>query len=426
MKKIQHILFGLLLFVIWAPFTQMVFPVIESGGLKGAFVPHSKPVFSDSVWFSGEYQRAYEQYLNDTVGFHQDFIRLRNQIDFSLFDKCHSYDIEVGKNGYLVATWNIDAHLGKVWVRESRVDSVVNMLKQLNDTLTRMNKTLLVIFAPSRGSFYKELAPSWYDLTPMHESDYQRYRRLLSGTKVRCIDFNKSFLMQKGKSKYPLYTKCGVHWSSYGAAMATDSMIKFIEQERHVDLPDISISKVELSDSARGSDADLNRTLNLIWPVKNDIMAYPTFGFNKAGKAKLKFLMIADSYYYNMLENKAPEEVFEEHSFWYYNNSIFSNGPNNWKKVQDINLRDEINKHDVIAIMATELTLVNFGWGFIDNAWNLLCTNKDELLKSYIERIKNDPAWFDQVKQKAVQRNKPLEVQLKEDAQYIMALEKKN
>lgn len=425
MKRVKHILFGVLLIVIWMPFVQMVFPVMEAEALKGAFVPHAKPTFTDSTWFRGDFQRAYEQYLNDTIGFHQDFIRLRNQIDFSLFDKCHSYDIEVGKKGYLVATWHIDSHLGKLRARETQIDSLAGMLKQVNDSLIKMNKTLIVIFAPSRGSFYKELAPNWYDLTPVHESDYQRYTRLLAGSRVKCLDFNKAFLLQKQTSKYPLYTKCGVHWSSYGAAIATDSLVKFIEKERQVDLPDITTSKIELSDSARGADADLNSTLNLIWPVKNEIMAYPKFSFNKTGKAKLKLLTIGDSYYFGMLENKIPDNVFEENSFWYYNNSIYTNGPNMGKTVKDVSLKDEIGKHDVIAIIATESTLIQFGWGFIEKAWLVYCTPKGDRIAYYIDKIKNDPAWYGIVKQKAQQYNKTIEAQLQDDANYAVELERK-
>jgi hypothetical protein len=40
--------------------------------------------------------------------------------------------------------------------------------------------------------------------------------------------------------------------------------------------------------------------------------------------------------------------------------------------VADINLSDEINKHDVIMLMATEANLADFGWGFIDNVYELL------------------------------------------------------
>ncbi|MBK7669083.1 MAG: hypothetical protein IPJ32_18125 [Sphingobacteriaceae bacterium] len=193
MGKLKHITFGILLLVMWAPLAQMVFQVVESGGLKGAFVPHVKPHLTDSTWFSGDFQREYELYLNDTIGFHQDLIRLRNQIDYSFFDKCHSYDIEVGKNGYLIATWYLDSHLGKIYTKANRIDSVIFMLKDLNDTLGKLNKTLLLVFAPSRSSFYKELTPSWYDLTPVHESDYEKYSKLLSNTDLNFMDFNSHF-----------------------------------------------------------------------------------------------------------------------------------------------------------------------------------------------------------------------------------------
>lgn len=425
MGKLKHIMFGILLLVIWFPLAQMIFPVIKSAGLKGAFVPHAKPNLTDSTWFEGSFQRGYEEYLNDTIGFHQDFIRLRNQIDYSLFKKCHSFDIEVGKNGYLVATWHIDSHLGKLRARETRIDSLVTMLKQLNDTLSKLNKTIIVMLAPSRGSFYKELAPSWYDLTPAHESDYQRYVRRLAETNIKVIDFNKSFLEQKEKSKYPLFTKCGIHWSTYGAALAADSMVKFIEHERNVDLPDITISKIEESKKARGADADLNSTLNLIWPVSNDMMAYPTFSFNKKNKAKLKLLNIGDSFYYGILESKVPLEAFEEHSFWYYNSSINTNGPNEWKKTSDVSLTGEIMKHDVITFLATESTLIQFGWGFIDQAWLVYCTPKGDRIAYYIDKIKNDPAWYDIVKQKAKQFNKDINLQLQQDANYAVEMERK-
>jgi hypothetical protein len=403
----------------------MTFQFAETGGLKGAFVPHAKPKFSDSLWFAGDFQNKYEQYINDTIGFHQDLIRLRNQIDYSFFKKCHSYDIEEGKNGYLVATWHLDAHLGKTRARENRVDSVVMMLEELNDTLSKLNKTLFVMFAPSRGAFYKELAPSWYDTTQTHESDYQRYVRLLSKTSVKFIDYNKSFLQKKKTSKYSLFTKCGIHWSSYGAVLAADSMVKFIEKARGIDLPDLKINKIELSTTARGADADLNSTLNLIWPVRNDTMAYPQVTFNKAAKDKVKALIVGDSFFYGIMECNVMSEAFEEYSFWFYNSSITTNGPNFGKNAKQLNLAEEIKKHDVIGIISTEATLGNLGAGFIDQAWSMYCTSNGAKIQNYIDKIKNDPVWFEQVKAKAAQYNKDLNVQLQQDATWMMEQEQK-
>jgi hypothetical protein len=425
MGKLKHITFGILLFVIWAPFAQMVLQVINSGGLKGAFVPHVKPRLTDSTWFSGDFQKDYELYLNDTIGFHQDFIRLRNQIDFSLFNLCHSYDVEVGKNGYLVATTHIDAYLGKMHTRETAIDSTVKELQDLTDTLSKLNKTLIVLFAPNRGSFYKELTPYWYDLTKKNESDYECYLRSLSKTNVKVLDFNKWFLDTKETSKYPLYTKCGIHWSLYGANLAGDTLVKYVEWARGIDLPDIHFSKIEYSYKERGVDADIGNAINLIWKIKNDRMAYPILAFNKVNKAKAKLLTIGDSYYYGILDSGIPQETFEEYSFWYYNNSIVSNGPTGGKRVSDMILSEEIERHDVITIIATEVNLNHLGWGFIERAWQLYYGKEDDILRPYIERIKNDSAWFEQVKQKAIKYNKPLETQLREDANYVYDLEKK-
>lgn len=410
--------------IIWFPLANMLFPLIESKGLKGAFVPHLKPILTDSAWFTGDFQTGYEQYLNDTIGFHQDFIRLRNQVDYSLFDKCHSYDIEVGKNGYLVATWHIDAHLGKLRTRESRIDSLVTMMAQINDTLNKMNKTFIVILAPSRGAFYKELAPAWYDLTPVHESDYQRYVRLLSNTNIRYIDFNKAFMNMKNTSEYPLYTKCGIHWSTYGATLASDSIVKYVEKERSIDLPDMKIEKIELSKKARGVDADLNNTLNLVWDVKNDEMAYPQLSFNKEGKGKATLLTIGDSYYLGALGTNVIGSSFEENCFWYYNNTIWSSGPNNGKTTKDINFMNEIGNHDVITIIATESTLTNFGWGFIEQAWDLLCKPDEEDVKQYMKKIESDTAWYKIIVEKAKAKNIDVNVQLRQDAKYMVDLEK--
>lgn len=367
---------------MWVPFVQMVFPFAKSKRLKGAFIPHAKPLFSDTSWLAGNFQRNYELYLNDTIGFYQDFICVRNQIDFSLFRKCHSYDIEVGKNDYLIATTHIDAHLGKLHTRLSKIDSTSKMLKQLNDTLIKLNKTLIVIFAPSRGAFYKDLAPSWYDMTPQHESDYQAYNRLLNNTGVKILDFNKSFLEKKASSPYPLFTKCGIHWSIYGAAVAGDSMARFIEKERKQDLPDIRFDRIVVSDTARSTDADLNSTLNLIWDVKNEPMAYPVLSFNKKDKAKLNALFIGDSFFFTFGITYIPEGIFNEYSFWYYNKTVFSKDSTNGKTASELNLAGEINKRDVIALIATETNLTDLGWGFIEKAWNHYYSSSSQISSS--------------------------------------------
>lgn len=416
-------MWALLLFVLWLPFLQMVFYYFETKPLKGYFAVHAKRKLNDSSWFSGCFQKDYEHYINDTIGFHHDLVRLRNQLDFSLFKKCHSYDVEIGKNNYVMATTHIDAYLGKKPAPVELLDALMAKLKQLNDTLIKMNKTLIVCLAPNKGRFYKELAPGWYDVTKIGRSNYEWYVDQLSGSNVKVIDFNAWFLQRKEITKYPLFTKGGIHWSSYGATLAADSLVKFIEAKRGIDLPDIKFESITVSDSARNTDADISEALNLIWPIKNDFMAYPKLSFNRSGKAKVKTLFIGDSFFFNIDYTTIPKEVFDDYSFWYYNKEVKSFNQTNGKIVDKIYFSGEIYKHDVIVLVSTEINLDNLGWGFIQRAWDALCNNNEERVEYYSEKIKSDTAWYNSIIVKAKKNKKTVEQQLKEDAWYSLWLE---
>ncbi len=84
---------GLLLFIVvilLLPLLQHSFSIIVSGPLNGLYAEVPDTAFSLKKWLNGSYQHQKELYLNEKTGFRPDMVRLNNQIDFSLFDKCHS------------------------------------------------------------------------------------------------------------------------------------------------------------------------------------------------------------------------------------------------------------------------------------------------------------------------------------------------
>src|ERR1700740_1126419 len=160
--KIKKTLWFILLSVLWLPLIQAAFGIWKNTFvLKGAFVNHPEPVFSDTGWFSGTFQKNYEEFINDSIGFHNPMIGVRNQLDYSLFNKCHAYDIELGKDGYLVATTHFEAILGKTTTAVQHLDTLIKNFVFLADTLEKLNKKLTVIFAPSKGSYCLDKAPGW-------------------------------------------------------------------------------------------------------------------------------------------------------------------------------------------------------------------------------------------------------------------------
>ena len=97
----KQILLIVILFMLFIPFFQSGFNITKEWKLKGDVVIAPDTVFTKKKWWSGDYQKLKELYLNDNFGFRNFFIRINNQISFSLFNKAKANSIIIGKNNYI-------------------------------------------------------------------------------------------------------------------------------------------------------------------------------------------------------------------------------------------------------------------------------------------------------------------------------------
>jgi hypothetical protein len=195
-------------------------------------------------------------------------------------------------------------------------------------------------------------------------------------------------------------------------SLAADSMIRFIEKTRNIDMADLYWDTIELC-QPRGTDYDIADGMNIKFKLKSFEMAYPVIQFQSdEGKTKPSVLMIADSYYWDMF-NFGISRLFSESHFWYYNKQIFPESFQSPLETSQVDLKEQIARHDVIIIMATEATLPGLGWGFIENAWNLFCGGKQETTfdADFQEKlaaariyIKSDKKWMEEIMKKAAKR----------------------
>jgi hypothetical protein len=154
--------------------------------------------------------------------------------------------------------------------------------------------------------------------------------------------------------------------------LATDSIIHYVEKLRNEDFPDIYWKEIELS-KPKNEDYDIGEGMNLIFTLPSYNLAYPNVQYESDSlKQKPTLMTVSDSYFWGMFGNGIITRSFSTTHFWYYNKEIFGINGAPVLNVADINLSDEINKHDVIMLMATEANLADFGWGFIDNVYELL------------------------------------------------------
>ncbi|MDP4291559.1 MAG: hypothetical protein Q8908_10810 [Bacteroidota bacterium] len=338
--------------------------------LKGAIVPSQKSAFTWSGWYSGDFQNKEEKYLNDSFGFRNLFVRINNQLLFNLFHKAKANGVVIGKNGYLFEEHYINAYYGSDFIGNDSIRHRMERLKYIQNSLSKLNKTLLIVFAPGKASFYPEYIPEKLK-TKKHTTNYEQHLKLAKEFGINYIDFNRYFIDHKYTSPYPLYPKQGIHWSFYGSCIAADSIVKCIERIRKIKMPHLFWDKVYMED-AKESDYDIGDGMNLLFRQPGEKLAYPHLEFESAsGKTKPSLLVISDSFYWEMY-SAGITRLFSTNHFWYYNRDVYPDCTKWPLTTSKLDMKKEIMQHDVIMIISTETTLKSMGWGFIEKAYQTL------------------------------------------------------
>lgn len=426
--KLRHLYIVLLCFMFF-PLIEGITNIVKLKPLEGAVVKsYSSPRFSAENWLNNVYQPEREYLANDSFGFRSECVRIRNQVDFSLFGIAHTQNFAMGKKGYLYETHYIDGYYGTDFLGDGYINQTMKKLEFINDTLNKLNKTLLIVIAPSKALFYPEYLP---DAPSMKKgpTNYDTYLDLIKKSGIHYIDFNSYFIEDKYKSKYLLEPKNGVHWSMYGAAIAGDSLTRYIESVRHITMPRAVWKKTDIS---RGTmfDIDIENSLNLFFKLSGPLMAYPEIKFEKdSTKTRPNVLVIGDSFYWGLVGSYDIGDGFSASSkFWYY----FKNPDHT--NVTRHQVKEELNKNDIIILLATTPNMATIGWGFIDTTYNMLKNSNtphplnaaaySEKIKEIKEKIMDDKNWMEQIKEGAKEKGITIDSALTLNAIWMFGQEK--
>lgn len=373
MGKKQHIvkraLFSIIMLGISLPMIQHLTKFSNVRDLKGAIILNGPADLSDSTWLNGIYQEQTDKFLNDQFGFRPSYVRLHNQLKYSLFGDVNANGVIIGKEWYMYE-WNyIRAYYGLDFIGDSLIEDKTHKLKVIQDTLASRGKQLLVILAPGKGSYLPEFFAD-SSIREKGRTNYESYVEHFERDSVSYIDFKSWFLSNKGKSQYPLYAKGGIHWSKYGEILAADSMVHHIEKISGRDLPEIVIDGFEESTKNKNGDYDIGEGLNIIFQTPTYPMAYPQFHLEQEDKNNTKVLFVADSYYWGIFNYGFSQTLFNGGEFWFYNHQVY---PQTFEKeltVGELDIVQKVEENEVVVLMATDANLYNFAFGFIDRLYD--------------------------------------------------------
>ena len=427
MKRLEKILVVAVFIVLVLPSIQKEYPIFRVKKLDGDFVLAEKPVFNRTDWYNGSFQTAYDKYLEDHIGFRDFLVRLTNQIDYSLFRVPHAEGVLVGKNDQLFEYDYIREYVGDDFIGEKNIDRKIRKLKFLQEHLKKeKNIDLILVFEPGKASFYPEYIPDRFLDNVSPNTNFNSFLNKAEEYKIKYIDFNTYYNSLKGTTKYPLYPQYGIHWSIYGMTYAADSLISYIEDTRSINLPEYYIDSLQTESYARRPDYDGGKTLNLLFRLRDkEKLAYPVYRFEKnTNKDKPMVLTIADSYYWNIFNTGIPKNLFKNEAFWYFNKMIYPDTYSKPKTVNEIDLRTEIEKQNVIFLMITGRFLFKLGWNFIEDAYKLYGpVSVYDKMHDYKCGIWNYNVWFTNVIEDAKEKNLSLEQMLEMVAEYVYSQE---
>ena len=421
--RIKSLLFTLILLFLVMPAIQGKFGLIANQKLSGAFTESEKPSFKEFTWrswFEGSFQEVYNKRLEQHIGFRNPLVRINNQLNYSIFRQANAEGVIVGQHNQLFEEDYIKEHFGLFFVGDTIWSKKAIQLKAVQDTLAKLGKTLVVIFEPGKADFFAEALPAQYRNTPKTISNYAAFRSDLDKAQVNVLDLNQYFISIKDKAEYPLFLQTGTHWSYYGAALAADTTLRYLEALRGIDLPDMKIIRTEELQEPRYPDNDIGLTMNLLFNLPQPKTGNPIIRFQHSpAKTKSNALIIGDSFYFNWLNNHIPEEAFSSCDFWYYNKNITHSDGSAGGVATALDLRNEVMKRDIILIMITGRFMHSFAWEFDEQLYDLYYPGYRDPVEFFSNKIRTYGDEFQRMYKESMAMNISLPDRIQQEARYL-------
>jgi hypothetical protein len=422
-------------------FIAIAFPLLlsfiksdDKPNLTGLVISDEKPKFSMTNWFDGSYQEEREDYNNDHWAFKEISVRLNNQFYYSAFNQIRVNNFVIGKEDYVFSESYIFSAFGDDLVKESRVASLLEKAKVIQDTLKKKGIDLVLVYAPGKGVACKEFVEDKY-VHPVKKTNHDLYVEASKRLGLNYLDLYDYFEKLKPVSKYPLFPKFGHHWSYYGECLAVDTIVKYIEKLHHCDMPAFVMDSIEVVDSARHRDADVLKSMNLYHnPPQNMKLAYPQIKFeNDSLKNVTRVLTISDSYWYGPVYMGVGYSLFAGGEFWYYNNKVVPKRTDEEiTEVWQLDLKKEIENNQVIMLLYSDGNLPLFGNTFIPDVYELYTSpktyyeryEKNKQIQVYAKQIREIPGLLKKSTQKSKNLQISLDSAIKSDAMKMAGLVK--
>jgi len=401
-EKFKIGLFVIIIGMLFLPLLQFSSNYFEENVLRGSYKLAEKPKIISRAWFSSKFQNKYDRYFDDHLGFRPFFVRLHNQLKYSVYEKVSTQEVIVGKNNILYDERHINALFGNDFIGSNIIKRQTKRIREVKKALAKEGKELLIVLAPNKARYFRNEVPDRYK--EIDTTNYEVYLKCFKEDSINYIDFNDWFLTQKKTGGPNLVPKYGIHWTEYGRSFVADSLINYCNKNYGYELINYKTVNTIKTNVPSEEDYDLGKTLNLFTAPKDETYIYEDRVVIPNQKKKKKLLSVGDSFFLSMEIGGFTKDVFDPLGFWYYNKNVLIDTSERRKHSDD--LQKVLPETDLIVIMLTEWNMYRFGFGVIEELDNYYYNTpiENSWVRHYIFKIRSDKVWMKSVIKQAKER----------------------
>jgi hypothetical protein len=366
---LKQILLALLIFFLTCFYLQDRFKLIPESLLTGAVEKAERDSLTLQSWFDADFQKKQEAYLNSTFGFSNTLVRLKNQINYSLFNKTSSHGTKliIGNDGGFIEEEAINSFIGKDRIPDSIWINKLKLIEDVQKGLSERNVKILFCLMPTKAYFDSLNIPSRYVKTGFKNTNYSFLKNKVKDFNINFIDLGQVCDLKIDKSKYSVFPKYGGHWSSYTMYIVMDTIMNKMEKMIGFDEYGFKLLNIEKGYFPICRENDLSAHANLLFEPKEDYYLRPVVA---PTGAKTWSILIGDSYLANIVQEEKYDGVFNQIRFWYYFNSEYGakityRGSLDELKANPDKLLGEVSKYSLILFVQTDANL-NLGFDFFE------------------------------------------------------------
>lgn len=362
--------------------------------LRGAEIPRPGPALNWTTWFDGTYARDWEGAWAQRVGFRGFFVKVANQINYSVFrqtPRSMGTGVTLGKDHWLYETVYVDHYVKPAGMSQEAGRAFAGRLRRLQDALARHGVWFCFVISPVKPEIYPEHLPEGIrkPAGPRAASAYESLRPQLDAAGVNLMDGHELFLRWKHDHP-PLFAKGGTHWNYYGCFLFYRELVRFANRCD----PALEVPVPELADVVhlppQGADDDLLRLLNLFRfePRGRSPVPYPVVKVARQPlEARPEVLVVGDSLAAMLIDamrySHTPKQVDILYYFKRHGCYRWPDVPEGWAwdrmfeelepmDPQRFDLRGLLLRKRIVILECSEFWIQDKGWGFPEKALEAL------------------------------------------------------